>query len=97
MRERSHRFSIFISVINCYDRCSLTVDAGRQESCLVKSTATLGASQNLLDLKFHMETHGLFLLHGCMRLGGVVSRLLQQQSWCFQHKTNLLFALHVNL
>lgn len=38
--ERSNRFSVFISVINCYDRCSITVDAGRQESRSVKSTAT---------------------------------------------------------
>lgn len=79
------------------DSYSVTVDAGRQESCVVESTAALGASQNSLALKFLMETHGLFLQHGCMQLGGVVSRLLEQQSWYFQQKPALLFALCTNL
>ena len=74
----------------------MTGDAGRQERRSVKSTATLAASQNALAPEFRVETDGLFLLHGCMQLGGVVSRLLRQQSWYSQHKTTLLFGLRAN-
>lgn len=31
--EIRNRFCIFVSVINCYDRCSITADEGRKESC----------------------------------------------------------------
>jgi len=97
MREtEGNRFGILISVASCYNRCSMTGDAGRQERRSVKSTATLAASQNALAPEFRVETDGLFLLHGCMQLGGVVSRLLRQQSWYSQHKTTLLFGLRAN-
>lgn len=61
-----------------------------------RRAATLAASQNSLALEFHMETLELFLLHGCVQLGVVVSRLLQQQSRYIQQKTTLVFVLHVN-